>query len=417
MFSVKKCKALARKTLLGKYTLAVGAQILAFIFPFVMALFCAGSLFFSAQGGGLFGGVHNDFMLIGGALLFSAFLMMTVLSAIFMRYGVIKLFINICRGESYGISNIWYPFRRGSHPFKVVMVEILRAIIELFFSLLVAAGIVIFFSFSTGYPLYIAVICAVIVILLIILYLNVSASLFLADLIIIDKPETGIFASLSRSFKLMKGHKLKAIWFMIFSFLFWYVLMSFCRWTLLWIFSYILCSRIFFYLLAEGTILETPSAKDPEVVYTETPPEVPHEENVNASRASNNYSAMDTLENANVAESDETHSAGESYENDGENTETQTIPAADTDAVMSHEPLDGGAETSSESLKPLNGGADAVDEVLKPWESYSAEHPQSQMPTDTGTKSSDGSLTLTARGDEADKEAPKPWDSYLGGNT
>lgn len=270
MLKVGQCKALARKTLLGKYALAVGAQILAFIFPIILALLCTGSLVLASYGGNLYGTGRNVTLLIGGSILFAIFLVLTVLSSIFMRYGLVKLFLNICRAEKYGLGNIWYPFTKGSHPFRVVAVEIVKAIIVFFFSSLLALAILILIKFPAGYPTYAPVICAIVVVFLIILLLNVIASLFLADLIIIDKPDTGVFATIAKSFRLMRGHKLKAIWFMLFSFLFWNVLMAFCNLTGLWISPYILCSKIFFYMSAEGTIIEASSDKEPEIVFTDT---------------------------------------------------------------------------------------------------------------------------------------------------
>lgn len=323
MFKVKKCKSLARKTLLGKYACVVIAQILAFIFPFILGLLCVGSLALAAYGGNLFGTGRDEALLIVGALLFSAFLILTVLSSLFMRYGVTKLFIHICRGEKYGVGDIWYPFTRGAHPFKILVVEILNVLFLGACSILVMTGVLIYGSFGINGPTYVSVLCGILIFLFILLLLFLMSSLFLSDLVIIDNPEAGISGAISGSFKLMKGHRLKGLWFIFFSFIFWQILVSFCHLTALWIIPYAGCSRIFFYLMAGGKVFDEEEKKETEVVYGDKVDDADkareghgaiYNEGVSSATKKINAAYGDNIENADKARGDSGTTHGKSVE-------------------------------------------------------------------------------------------------------
>lgn len=254
MLKISKCKALARQALLGKYGLVIGARILAFILCVIFILLCVGSFVLAGFGGNIFGGGRNDVLLVVGAILFAIFLIFTILFFIFFSFGLTKLCLNICRGAKYGIGDIWYPFKKGAHPWRIVGVEILKAIIQGFISLLIVAACLFYKNLSGFSSIHFHVIFFVVILFLVILLLNVTASLYLSRFIILDHPELGILGALQRSADLMKGHKLKGIWLMIFSFLFWNILIGFCRLSVFWVGPYNTATQIFFYMSLDGTM-------------------------------------------------------------------------------------------------------------------------------------------------------------------
>ena len=266
---IKECKAIARRTLIGRYGTLILAGILSGILilaVFALAAGCAGFTLYHA-------GLLNEKLGTDAAFSFPlvsvgvvAFLLMLIfgwIMIIWLDLGRKKLFLNLCRGAKYGVGDIFHAFRAGSHPWKYVLAMLILMVIALIFGILpMLVGIIFYFlpGVDSRTALYITIGIRVVTILL--LFYFMTAFLFVR-LILADKPDIDLSRAFSKSRELMKGRKLKGFWLICFSFLFWIILMSICRLTSLWIIPYIECTLVVFYLDADGSLWQIPDPDYP----------------------------------------------------------------------------------------------------------------------------------------------------------
>lgn len=254
MIKIKECKRLAREVLLGRYGTVIGAGLVAGIIEFFLLMAAGLSLLFALIYGNVFdrGAELDTPMIVLGAVLFTVFLFLFIIMAVFTSIGSIRLMLNICHGRRYSVADIFYGFTKGSHAVRAIGVTVALFVIALIFSVL--QNIVIYcFSWRIG-NMTEWVICVAAIAVLIIAQLYVCAGLFLADLIAVEEPGYGIFGCLKRSMELMKGRRLKALWFMLFSFIGWQIVLVLCPVAVIWIYPYISCSRTVFYLAAKDEL-------------------------------------------------------------------------------------------------------------------------------------------------------------------
>ncbi len=264
MLRIKECKALARRTLLGRYSIVIAAyfitiaiKVLMWVFTAIsggMTLFCAGVF------GGMLGtGAAFSFpKLVCGVMLTMFLLIATIIVSLWFEIGSTKLMLNICRGLKGSVGDIFYGFKEGSDTLCFIMTGVVLGFITFVINavqklLYVLAGKV--FVNQTG--THIAAVVIITVISMMVMW-YVATTFMFAKIIIADKRESTIGGALRASRRLMKGRKLKGFWLLYFSFLFWYMLMFICGPAALWISPYIVCTTIIFYMDADGTLWQLP---------------------------------------------------------------------------------------------------------------------------------------------------------------
>lgn len=266
MLKVGECKALARRTLLGRYATVIGAYFITIGITFLMwsltiASGCA-TLFGAGVLGSMLGStaVFSFPKLVAGVMLTMFLLIASVFVSLWFEIGSTKLMLNICRGLKYGVSDVFYGFRKGSNTLRFVCIGVVLGLINAAVNFIQRLLFLLaeFVFKDADVPRITAVVLITIVTLLISWYISVS--FMLAKIIIADKRETGISRALSTSHRLMKGRKLKGFWLMYLSFFFWYILMFICGPAALWIAPYIACTTIIFYMDADGTLWQLTDA-------------------------------------------------------------------------------------------------------------------------------------------------------------
>ncbi len=267
MLKIKECKALARRTLLGRYGTVIGAYFVTTIVGvilWIMAAVCGIiTLYASGVLNGLFGtGIAFSFPKLAGGIMATFFIIAAaVIVSLWFEIGSTRLMLNICRGRKYGIGDIFYGFGEGADAFSFILTGIAIALMFMAVNLVQK---VLFFAAELllgGHTML--ELCAELVISLICLIAAwyISTSFMFAKILIADKRESGVGAALAASHRLMKGRKLKGFWLIYLSFMFWYVLAFFCAPAMLWIAPYITCTTVIFYMEADGTLWQLPGAE------------------------------------------------------------------------------------------------------------------------------------------------------------
>ena len=268
MLRVKECKALARRTLSGRYVTVIAAYFITIAIKVLMWVLTGMSAFVTGLHAGVLGsmmgtGIAFSFpKLLCGTMLTMFLLVMTVIVSLWFEIGSTKLMLNICRGLKGSVKDVFYGFREGSNTLCFILVGIVLGFISFVINvvqkLLYALAGHVFANHTEAH------IAAVIVITLITLFAMwyVATAFMLAKIIIADKRESSIGGALAASRRLMKGRKLKGFWLLYFSFLFWYILMFICGPAALWISPYIACTTIIFYMDADGTLWQLPGEND-----------------------------------------------------------------------------------------------------------------------------------------------------------
>ena len=268
MLRVKECKALARRTLSGRYVTVIAAYFITIAIKVLMWAITGMSAFMTGLHAGVLGsmmgtGIAFSFpKLLCGTMLTMFLLVVTVIVSLWFEIGSTKLMLNICRGLKGSVRDVFYGFREGSNTLCFILVGIVLGFISFVINvvqkLLYALAGHVFANHTEAH------IAAVIVITLITLFAMwyVATAFMFAKIIIADKRESSIGGALAASRRLMKGRKLKGFWLLYFSFLFWYILIFICGPAALWISPYIACTTIIFYMDADGTLWQLPGESD-----------------------------------------------------------------------------------------------------------------------------------------------------------
>ena len=259
--TVKEYKRTARALLSGKYGLVVGASLLSGLFVYGLALLAA-ALFMIGIGGTVllrqygtgFAGAPQAAALpavpvfsAGFAIAFAAVAILAAVLWFLLSIGRTKLWLNICRKRRYGIGDLFYAFRRGSHPLRYLGVCAMTVLIILgLYAVLLGVAVAVMLTVQRTAALI------VFLVLWSILVFYVLLGLSFAGTLVIDRPETRVMQALGQSWKMMRGRRLRFLWLSI-SFIFWGIpeYLSFGI-ASLWIDPYIGFSALGFYLDALG---------------------------------------------------------------------------------------------------------------------------------------------------------------------
>ncbi len=247
---IKGYKALARKRLVGNYGVLIGAQIFTEILFYALAvvvLSAFGSAIAFAVSGTSFGASLS-------AVIFALLLIVVVIVFYLIRLGSTKLYLNFCRNGRASFKDLFYAFRRGSHPFRCVALAIVLFFIQVIPSVVIFIAARSIAALALGIQDMIA--SAIVAVLLTLIYvLYISLKFLFASFVLIDRPGTKVSDALKRSSKFTKKKKLKLLWLFYFSFLPWAIIgaMTYSI-ALLWILPYMQTTICLFYLRAEEEI-------------------------------------------------------------------------------------------------------------------------------------------------------------------
>lgn len=239
-------KLRARRRLKGKYAISVGAGlIVGAILSILITIFLVISIALGIANETLFYGGSDSgvgFVLMQIFIIFFS-IIITVSMALIMP-GVMKMFLNICTDQKYGISDLMFAVK--NKPLKFLGVYFIMMLIQLVLS--IPYIIVLIVATITDFIL-------IMTILLILMYLlllagSIMSSIYLSQalFILIDSTDKGVLQSLRESVELMKGNKGRLF----------YIMLSFTGMMLLgygsmgigflWIMPYIHCTLTEFYL-------------------------------------------------------------------------------------------------------------------------------------------------------------------------
>lgn len=284
MKKIRDMKALARESLLGKYGTVIGAYFLSGVLIFLSSILTVLSIVFAlANTRGLgryvkqvipsFNAVPALSVFLAAA--FAALLVFTIILGCWLKFGRTKLLLNICRGEKYGCSDIFYAFKSGTHPWRVIGIYILETVF-------VNAAFLIPFIVTlaakvSGYnvnepdpggPWGIAIIAVNVLTVFWALWLSLGFTF--ADTVILDRPGTGVLEALKESLRITRFKKIRLFWLMTFSFIFWYILISISKLASLWVLPYIETTLVIFYLCARGEEFVIPANRPEEATVHNT---------------------------------------------------------------------------------------------------------------------------------------------------
>ena len=263
MLRIKECKALARRTLLGRYKTVIAAYFITIAITALLWILTSASGFMTfvyagVLGGSLGTGIAFSFpKLVCGVMLTMFLLLATVIVSLWFEIGSTRLMLNICRGLKASVKDVFYGFREGSNTLCYILTGVVISLITFAVNVAQKLLYVLAKSVLPNQTAHTAAIIIITVIALLAMWYIATAFIF-AKIVIADKRESTIGGALAASRRLMKGRKLKGFWLIYFSFLFWDILMFICGPAALWISPYILCTTVIFYMDADGTLWQLP---------------------------------------------------------------------------------------------------------------------------------------------------------------
>lgn len=347
MLKVGDCKALARQNLSGRYGTVIGAQVIASVIQFIVLMLTAASLGVAM----VFGNVFHNFafsnlkLMAMGALSFTAFLFIFVILSVFLYYGQIKLMLNLLRGRKYGIGNIFYAFKKGSHPWRIMLIQIIKTCIVIGLGIISQGLRLTFESGITNNSTTFLAGVATIRIVFIIISVVVEIETYFCMIAAVDKPETGVWECFKHSARLMRRRQLKGLWLIYFSFLLWNLLTAIFPIAGLWVMPYMLCTQIIFYMDADGTLWQLPGSEIGEKVRRQAAAEAEAAAAAGADGDETKAQSYESTAASDTAGAEEHKTQAEesqpTFYADAEETKSQpdeTPAAADDDAVESAQP-------------------------------------------------------------------------------
>ena len=423
MLRIKECKALARRTLLGRYGIVIAAYFITIAIKVMMWVLTAISGGMTLLCAGVFGGMLKTGIafsfprLVCGVMLTMFLLVATIIVSLWFEIGSTKLVLNICRGVKSSVGDVFYGFKEGSNTLCFIMtgvalgfiIFVINAVQKLLYLL---AGKVL--ANQTG--AHIAAVVIITVISLLIMW-YVSTAFMFAKIIIADKRESTIGGALKASRRLMKGRKLKGFWLLYFSFLFWDILMLICGPAALWISPYIVCTTVIFYMDADGTLWQLPgegsapseenepdlSAGEEGAQYNETGVENSQKDTYASTEEMQEDTQSDTITDEPVPE-DGAHL--DEAADDAEDSQQAVTTAGET------EPAQQATASDSENTQQDTAAAASVDIVSKIPEAQAAaidvqneiEQPEESVNDDTkAAATEENDDTHPAAADESEK--------------
>ena len=356
---IKDIKARARKLLLGNYGILIASHFL--VDMITTGLAAAAAMIFLGAVSVAISGVGAATAV--AAMIFAVLVILGVLVIYFLSLGTTKLYLNFCRRGRASINDLFYAFKRGSHPFKNIAVGLLLFLICLVPGLLIWLLAIIALGLLTNSYTVGAMVGYVLMILYIFYML---LKYMYASVIVIDKPETKIRAALKRSARLTKKRKLRLLWLCTFSFLLWGIpIMLTFGLASLWIEPYISAAFFLFYLRAEEECF-------PEDSYGEA-----STEDISGSRAS----------------ASEDHGAAPSEKASFEAVLKEAnidVTAGAAGAVSNEQTEDVSDVEPSQSSEPNTAGSDTDGEPEAKEEQRPQQEPEVSSQTETRTEAESG---------------------------
>lgn len=377
MIKVRDCKALARRTLLGRYGTVIGAYFVSSLIQLIVWLLVGAGVVFTVYNAGLlntflpFNIVFSFPKVVIGVMASLALFIAACIVSLWFEIGSTKLMLNICRGMKYGIGDVFYGFKSGSNTISYVFAGFALMLV---FAAVNTVQRTLFFvsSFFVGEHTYLSILVTAIISLLCMFATYYLATMFMfAKLIIADKPDNTVGSAFSKSRELMKGRKLKGFWLMYLSFFFWYLLMFFCCVSMLWIAPYISCTMIIFYMDADNTLWQLPDSGNVPPAGSShdgtVPPQQTYSETSDTSAAANVETYPDAEQQGTAYSDTDEHgcdtkaaSYGTSYEDNSQTDEsthsTEQDVAHDDNTVSA-----GDAGASSQAENEVSDGVHTDD--------------------------------------------------------
>lgn len=236
----RELKRIARDILNNRYTIPMGAFLTAGLIPTVI------EIPFSLSTG--------DYPTTTQLLILGLAEFLILLIGLVLNVGVARLHLNMTRGESYRIRNIFDPFRSGAERFFGA--AFLFSLLSLLLCLPAACGAA-YFRRGDGTAVSAAVLTLTLLlsaVLLVIFLLNYSLAFFF----LLDDSQMKVTAAFKESRLLMKGNK-KRLFYILCSFLGWSLLMV-CSFFIaaLWVRPYMTQTLVTFYLDCTGELDRIP---------------------------------------------------------------------------------------------------------------------------------------------------------------
>lgn len=236
---IKDPKLKARRSLAGRYLTAAGAVAMAWVISallVIMAQICvvfSGILSFSAGKGG------QAVVVVFGFCVLAFFLFQFLLVP-----GMVRLYLNICRGRKTGVEEIFWGFH--NHVGKFLGLGLLAMILAAM--LMTPEAVLSIAARITGDWRFARIFLPCYNLLLTVagIYVNLTYGQFY--MILADDPEKPILQAFAESREMTQGSRLKLLAFWL-SFLGWVpVVFLTLGVSLLWLIPYFACAQGFFYL-------------------------------------------------------------------------------------------------------------------------------------------------------------------------
>lgn len=245
--SSKELKRLAREQLNGRYSIPMGAFVIASLIPSIIEIpfsFTTGTL-------------ENPIQTV---IFFLAEYLITLISAV-LQIGVIHIHLNLTRGIPFQVSSVFDPFRRGADRFFGA--AFLTSLLTVAASLpMVAAGAYLYVS---GMTVATVLLCVAAGLISLVLSICVTLYFNFASYLLLDYPQMKVTAAFRECRRLMLGNKGRFL-YLILSFIGWECLVA-CSMGIasLWVNPYISQTYVTFYLDATGELDRIPPRVYPDM--------------------------------------------------------------------------------------------------------------------------------------------------------
>ncbi len=244
-------KRRARQALRGHYGTAIGGYLLYMVISGVLVGVLVVAIFFMIMAGGFVADQTGLFDASSGEGAFLVVFIICILLFIAMLVivymlmpGLIRLHMNICKGEPAAAMDIFWGFR--NKPGKFAGIALLIFLISILCS--IPSTVLSMAAMLTEYKTFPVVFNFVYTLILSVLSIYVSLTFSMVYFILVEDPGKGLIQALKESRNMMIGNRLRFLGLSL-SFLGWMCLgmMSFGI-GMLWIMPYMTCTTIYFYL-------------------------------------------------------------------------------------------------------------------------------------------------------------------------
>lgn len=234
-------KLLARKLLLGRYGLAIGAQLVIYAVTVGVTIALEIFMVFGMIAAALMGDtVVNVFMIVVFAVVFTVIFMLEMM----MMPGLIRMYMNMCKGQKAQVSDIFFVFRNRPGKFAGAALLLLLITAVIMIPNFVLSYTTVYTGQFTFFGIFLIIYAVMLTVLSIYVMLNYGMFYF----ILVEDPDKGIWEALSESRHLMNGNRGRYFCLGL-SFAGW-VILAYMTFGIgfLWLGPYLLCTSILFYL-------------------------------------------------------------------------------------------------------------------------------------------------------------------------